>query len=150
MEYSTEYEFDEQDSQALQTAGKWAQFIGIIFIFISLITLITFIFLLSNDRVIAKKLMEINRMSTQAVELFMTGGKIIFGFAMLVAVSVMTVNAYWLIKFNLSIKAFRINHNEEELNDTFSYLTKYLKITFILGCVYFFVSVIAVLFSVRI
>lgn len=150
MNPTEEYVLDDQDSTELATAGKWAQFIGIVFIILGGITCLTFVFLLWKDDAIARKLMKINHLSEQSVNVIMTGGKVIFGGAMAVAVTVMFLVAFWLIKFHQAIKAFTLHHSEHELNQTFDYLSKYFKITFVLGCFYLFVSVLGILFSLSI
>lgn len=131
----------------LQTSGRWARFIGVVFINLSLITLLTFILLLVQEDKIAASLMEINRMSNETMLLVRGSGKWVFGLVIITAVSVMVLNAYWLIRFSFSSKNYILKGEEQELQNSFEFLNKYLRITVILGLLSVGVSVIAALFS---
>lgn len=132
----------------LQTSGRWARFIGIVFIMLSLITLLTFILILAQEDKIAASLMEINHMSSESLEFIRGGGKWLFGIMIFAAVSVMLINAYWLIRFSFSSKNYIQQGNELELQRSFEFLNKYLRITVILGILSIGISVIAALFSI--
>lgn len=132
----------------LQTAGRWARFIGVVFIILSLITLLTFILLLAQQDKIAASLMELNRMSSESLAFIKGGGKWLFGITLSIAVAVMMINAYWLIRFSFSSKNYIAQGEESELQNSFEFLNKYLRITVILGLFSVGVSIIAALFSI--
>jgi|JI10StandDraft_1071094.scaffolds.fasta_scaffold1199134_2 hypothetical protein len=145
-----EFENDEIAIGELTTAGKWARFIGITYLVIGGITLLSFILLILNQNAISSLLMEMNHMSVESVQFLMNGGKVIYGLVTLIAVSIMWLNAYWLIKFHSSSRLYQQTNAETQLALSFQYLSKYLQITVLLGILSLIVSILGVLFSVRI
>ena len=137
-------ELDSSGTEQIKTSGKWAKFIGIIFIVLAIISLLTFVGIFANMDSLLNVMMEYNGMSDQALAFMTGGGKYILIFPILIIIAVFVLNAIFLIRFRNGSENYFLTGNEDELASSFNNLGKYFKISVALGILSTIGSLIAV------
>jgi len=138
IDFSGQYE--------LGSAGKWGRFIGIAYLSMAGLLLITTIMLFASMDAIADMFMNINGISPEALAFMMGAGKWLFILLMGFSFFVLVLNGFLLAKFGSSSKTYTTTLDEESLSNTFLHLGRYLMLTTVLSIVSTISSIIAFLY----
>ena len=138
---------DSSGAEQLKTAGRWARFIGIFFISMGSLVLLSSLFLFFSIDYFQEDLMQLNGMSESSFEFLSSYGKWILLLMMLIVVGVIVFNAYSLIKFSQNNNHFWHTRKEMHLSNSFYHLNNYLKITVILGIISVIISLASSILS---
>lgn len=148
MENNTSFlqqiELDSIGAEQIKSSGKWAKFIGIVFIVMASLFLLMFIGIFANIEMIVERMMDYGGMSEQALAFIAGGGKYLLVVLFLIIIAVFVINAVYLIKFRNASENYFLTGNETELGESFNNLGKYFMITTILGIASTIISAIAV------
>ena len=137
---------DSSGQYLLGSAGKWAKFIGIAYLVMAVLLLITTILLFASMDAIADMFMNINGISPEALAFMMGAGKWLFILLMGFSFFVLLLNGFLLVKFGASSKTYTTTFNEESLSNTFLHLGRYMMLTTVLSVVSTISSIIAFLY----
>ena len=137
-----ELQLDSSGQEQLAGAGRWARFIGVVYLVMAILTLSVTLLLLLNLNFIANMLMEANGISQESIEFIMGAGKWIFALFMLLSVFIMGLNGYFLLHFGKHSK----QAGELPLQKTYYFLGRYLMLNTILSAVSTFFSIMAFLY----
>ena len=138
-------EIDSSGTELIKSSGKWAKFIGIVFIVMAALFLLMGIAIFANIDLLTERMMDYGRMSDQALAFIAGGGKYLFVLLLLIIIGVFVVNAVYLIRFRNASENYFLTGNEDELGASFENLSKYFLITTILGVASTIISFIAVI-----
>jgi hypothetical protein len=139
-------DFDSSGQNQLNNSGKWAKFIGIVYLFIATLLLLIAILVLANLDLIAAYIMDINGMSIEALEFMMGAGKWLFTLMMAFSCFILFLNGFFLVKFGGATKSYATTYTEDALTGSFHHLGRYLMLTTILSIVSTVFSVAAIVY----
>ncbi len=132
---------DSSGQFQLVNSGKWAKFIGIVYLVIAALMLLIAILVFANLDLIANSLMNINGMSQEALAFMLGAGKWLFALMMALSCFILFLNGFFLVKFGAATKSYFIAYAEDTLSDSFHHLGRYLMLTTVL-------SILSTVFSV--
>ena len=141
-----EFTIDSSGQAHLFSAGRWAKFIGIIYLIMAGFSVLITILLFANLDHIADTLMDINGMSQEALDFMMGAGKWIFLFCMILSCLILVMNGLFLVNFGTNSGKYFHTQDENRLLKSFSYLGRYLMLTTILSTISTVFSVVAFLY----
>jgi hypothetical protein len=124
---------DSSGQYQLVNSGKWAKFIGIVYLVIAVLMLLIAILVFANLDLIATSLMNINGMSQEALEFMMGAGKWLFALMMALSCFILFLNGFFLVKYGSATKSYSFSFGEEALSGSFYHLSRYLMLTTVLS-----------------
>lgn len=137
-------DIDSSGQYQLNSSGRWAKFVGIVYLVIAGLMLLTTIVLFANLDLIASSLMDVYGMSNEALDFMMGAGKWIFALFMAISVFILFLNGFFLIRFGTSTGKYIKTYSETELENSFHHLTQYLMLTTILSILSTIFSLVAI------
>ena len=135
---------DSLGQYQLVNTGKWAKFIGIVYLVIASLIILIAIFVFANLDLIATTLMDINGMSQEALEFMKGAGKWLFGLMMALSCFTSFLNGFFLVKYGGATRAYSMSNSEETLASSFDHLGRYLMLTTTLSIISTVFSVVAI------
>ena len=135
---------DSSGQTQLISTGKWAKFIGIVYLVLAALLFIMGILLFTNLEIIASQIMEVSGMSQEALAFMMGAGKWLFILMIILSSAILAFNGYFLVKFGKSSKQYSLTFSENQLADSFAHLSKYMMLTTVLSILSILFSIIAI------
>ena len=126
-------ELNSVGAEQIQSSGKWAKFIGIIFVALAILTTLLFVSIITNIDKLKEMITEKIGMSDLSYSQIESFGLIALAILYIVFITVFVLNAFFLIRFRNGSENYFLTGNEDELANSFNNLGKYFKISVALG-----------------
>ena len=140
-------ELNSVGAEQIQSSGKWAKFIGIIFVALAILTTLLFVSIITNIDKLKEMITEKIGMSDLSFSQIASFGFIILAILFIVFIAVFVLNAIFLIRFRNGSENYFLTGNEDELANSFNNLGKYFKISVALGILFTIGTLIAVVIT---
>lgn len=137
---------DTEGKSLLRQSGRWAKFIGIVYLCLAALLLIMLVLMLANLNLITNALMNINGVSQEAINFMLGAGKWLFALMIIISSLTLFLNGYFLARFGASIKHYMLATDDLYLQAGFKHLGNYLLLTTILSLGSTLFSLVAILY----
>jgi hypothetical protein len=140
-------ELNSAGASQIKSSGKWAKFIGIVFVVPAILITLLFVSIITNTDKLKKMITEKIGMSELSYSQIESFGLIALAILYIVFITVFVLNAFFLIRFRNGSENYFLTGNEDELANSFNNLGKYFKISVVLAILYAFGTLIAVVIT---
>jgi hypothetical protein len=140
-------ELNSVGAEQIKSSGKWAKFIGIVFVALAILTTLLFISIITNIDKLKEMITEKIGMSDLSYSQIESFGLIALAILYIVFITVFVLNAFFLIRFRNGSENYFLTGNEDELANSFNNLGKYFKISVALGILSTIGTLIAVVIT---
>ncbi|MCC7029189.1 MAG: hypothetical protein IT257_02710 [Chitinophagaceae bacterium] len=140
---NTTFSLETAGEEQLQSAGKWARFVGIVFIIFGSVLLFATILLLANFSSLMNEVIQLNGISEEMIDMLEKGGKYFIAFALILSAAVLFVNGVLLFRFGSYSNQYIRHKNESTLIASFENLKRYIYFSFIMACISAVLSLIS-------
>lgn len=137
---------DNDGKSFLQQSGRWAKFIGIVYLSLAALLLIMLVLMLANINLISNSLMNINGVSQEAIDFMLGAGKWLFALIIMLSCLTLVLNGYFLARFGTSVRTYILSMDDHDLQSGFRHLGNYLLLTTVLSLGSTIFSLVAILY----
>jgi hypothetical protein len=133
-------------TRQLAITGRWASFVGIVYLSLSAIVCLIMVLIVANLKYILDSLLLINGLSETALAFMMGAGKWLFMLMMAISGLNFFLNGLYLFRFGKATPHPGLVSEDEDLAGSFHSLAQYLSLTAILSVISLVMNLLAVVF----
>jgi hypothetical protein len=137
---------DSSGQGLLQSSGKWARFIGLVYLILAALLILITILLIANLQTIADAFMHLNGISNESMAFMMGAGKWLFAMSMALSTFILALNGLFLVRYGMSTKQYALHMAEVALENSFQHLSNYLILTTLLSVLSTVMTIAAIVF----